>query len=119
MNQSLEAYIFERIPICNATVPVRYLSIVTAGTNIIVSGGWDKKLNFGDARSPNPVANIDLPDKCYDIDVKNGVMAVATGVLVYDVNGTARKHMWKDSPIYEESNRELLHGYDGFCRGEH
>jgi mRNA export factor len=87
------------------TQPIKSIGFLP-NSNIIVSGGWDNKLNFWDARSPNPVASIDLPDKCYDIDVKNSVMAVATGgrhLLIYDVSGTPREHMRKDSPLKNQT----------------
>ncbi len=71
-------------------------------TNLIVSGGYDKKLNFWDARSPNPAGSFELPGGCYDLDVKDNLMVVATAdrhVLVYDVSGQPREYVRKLSPL--------------------
>lgn len=71
-------------------------------TNLIVSGGYDKKLIFWDGRTPNPAGSFDLPERCYDIDVKDNLMVVATAdkqVLVYDVSAQPREYVRKPSPL--------------------
>mmetsp|Transcript_9115 Transcript_9115/g.11493 ORF Transcript_9115/g.11493 Transcript_9115/m.11493 type:complete len:346 (+) Transcript_9115:46-1083(+) len=81
--------------------PVKAVGFLQS-TNLIVSGGWDKKLNFWDARSPNPVGSIDLPERCYDLDVRGNVMVVATAdkqVLIYDVSGQPREYNRRPSPL--------------------
>ena len=63
-------------------------------SQIIVSGGWDKRLKFWDARQQNPVCQLDLPGKCVDIDVNDNMMVVATTekpILVYDVTSQPRE----------------------------
>mmetsp|Transcript_16658 Transcript_16658/g.31556 ORF Transcript_16658/g.31556 Transcript_16658/m.31556 type:complete len:345 (-) Transcript_16658:181-1215(-) len=83
------------------TQPIKSIGFLPS-TNLIVSGGWDNKLSFWDARTPNPVGVIDLPDRCYDLDVRGNAMAVATAqkhILVYDVTNQPREHMRKESPL--------------------
>lgn len=81
--------------------PIKAIGFLPS-SNLIVSGGWDNKLNFWDARTPNPVGALDLPDRCYDLDVRGNIMAVATAnkhILVYDVTNQPREHIRKESPL--------------------
>lgn len=103
------------------TAPVKSIGFLKS-SNMIVSGGLDKKLNFWDARSPNPVGSIDLPERCYDIDVRENLMVVATAdrsVLVYDVSGSQpREHVRKQSPLkYQTRCVSCFPDMSGFAIG--
>lgn len=81
---------------------VGYLST----SNIVVSGGWDRKLKFWDMRQPNPVLTFDTPDRVYDLDTRGSLMVVATAgrhIISYDVSGTPREHSRKESPLKYQS----------------
>lgn len=87
------------------TQPIKGIGFLPS-SNLIVTGGWDNKLNFWDARTPNPVGSIDLPDRCYDLDVRGNVMAVATAnkqILIYDVTNQPREHAKKESPLKHQT----------------
>lgn len=87
------------------TQPIKAIGFLSS-TNLIVSGGWDNKLNFWDARTPNPVGSIDLPDRCHDLDVQGNAMVVATAnkqILVYDVTSSPREHIRKESPLKHQT----------------
>lgn len=87
------------------TQPIKGIGFLPS-SNLIVTGGWDNKLNFWDARTPNPVGSIDLPDRCYDLDVRGNIMAVATAnkqVLIYDVTNQPREHAKKESPLKHQT----------------
>lgn len=87
------------------TQPIKSVAFLPS-TNLVVSGGWDNKLHFWDARTPNPVGSIDLPGKCFDLDVQGNVMAVATSekqILVYDVTGQPREYARKVSPLKHQT----------------
>mmetsp|Transcript_16838 Transcript_16838/g.21296 ORF Transcript_16838/g.21296 Transcript_16838/m.21296 type:complete len:362 (-) Transcript_16838:30-1115(-) len=90
-------------------------------TNIIVSGSYDKKLLFWDARTPNPVHSIELPERCYDLDVRENLMVVATAerhVLVYDVSGQPKEHIRKVSPLkYQTRCLRCFPDMTGFAIG--
>lgn len=92
-----------------------------ANTNLIVSGGWDNLLKFWDARSPNPVGQLQLPERCYSMDVKGNLMVVATAgrkVLVYDVQQQPRQHLVKDSPLkYQTRSVSCFPDMSGFAIG--
>ena len=71
-------------------------------TNLVVTGGWDRKLKFWDARSPNPAGVLELPERVYGMDVRDSLLVVGTAnrqILVYDVQGQPREHMRKESPL--------------------
>jgi mRNA export factor len=75
-------------------------------TNLVVSGGWDRKLKFWDTRTPNPVGVMDLPERVYDMDVRDNLMVVATAnrmILAYDVTNQPVEHSRKESPLKFQS----------------
>ena len=81
---------------------VRFLK----NTNLVVSGGYDKRLKFWDARSPNPVAQIELPERVYDMDVSDSLMVVAVAgrqIITYNVSGQPQEHERKESPLKYQS----------------
>jgi mRNA export factor len=75
-------------------------------SNLVVSGGWDRKLKFWDCRSPNPAGVLDLPERVYDMDARDDLLVVATAnrqIVAYDVSGQPREHSRKDSPLKFQS----------------
>ena len=75
-------------------------------SNMIVSGGWDNMLKFWDARQQNPVGTLQLPDKCYALDVKENLMVVACAgrhIITYNVQGQPQEHQRKESPLKFQS----------------
>jgi len=86
--------------------PVKSVGFLKS-SNLVVSGGWDKKLKFWDTRSPNPVGAIDMPERVYDLDVRDNLMVVATAgrhIIAYDVSQmTPREYARKESPLKFQS----------------
>mmetsp|Transcript_16540 Transcript_16540/g.18374 ORF Transcript_16540/g.18374 Transcript_16540/m.18374 type:complete len:354 (+) Transcript_16540:112-1173(+) len=75
-------------------------------SNLVVSGGWDKKLKFWDARSPNPVGVLDMPDRIHSMDAIDNLLVVACAnrqIISYDVSGQPREHSRKESPLKFQS----------------
>ena len=58
--------------------PVRSVRWI-AQSNLLVSGGWDNKLNYWDLRQPNPVLSVQLPGRVDCMDVRFPYCCVATG----------------------------------------
>ncbi|KAI8893686.1 WD40-repeat-containing domain protein [Globomyces pollinis-pini] len=57
---------------------------------------------YWDLRSPTPAHTLQLPERCYSIDVKNSLMVVATAernVLIYNLNNPASPHKTITSPL--------------------
>jgi mRNA export factor len=81
--------------------PVQGVGFLRA-TNIVVSGGWDRKLKFWDCRQPTPVATLDMPERVYAMDVRDNLLVVATAgrhIICYDVSGQPREYLRKESPL--------------------
>jgi mRNA export factor len=79
---------------------------VLPSTNIVVSGGWDRKLKFWDTRSPNAVGTLDMPERVYDLDVRGNLMVVATAgrhIISYDVTNQPQEYARKESPLKYQS----------------
>ena len=77
-----------------------------ASSNMVVSGGWDRKLKFWDTRSPNPAGVLDMPERVYSLDCVGNLLVVATAgrqIITYDVTGQPREHSRKDSPLKFQS----------------
>ena len=85
--------------------PIRNVAFLPS-SNMVVSGGWDKKLKFWDARQPNPTMQIDLPERCYALDVRGNLMVVATAgrhIISYNVQAQPTEHSRKESPLKFQS----------------
>lgn len=59
--------------------------------NAIVTGSWDKTMKYWDMRAPKEQASVNLPERCYAMDVRYPLAVVGTAerhLLIYDL----RKH---------------------------
>ncbi|KAL7479286.1 hypothetical protein ACHAW6_005024 [Cyclotella cf. meneghiniana] len=85
--------------------PIKSVAFLPS-TNLIVSGSWDKMLKFWDVRQQSPVGILQLPDKCYDLDVRDSLMVVACAgrhIITYNVKGQPQEHMREESPLKFQS----------------
>jgi mRNA export factor len=85
--------------------PVKAVGFLRS-TNLVVLGGWDRKLKFWDTRTPTPVGVFDMPERVYDLDVRDNLMVVATAgrhIIAYDVTGQPREHTRMESPLKFQS----------------
>lgn len=48
---------------------------------MLVTGSWDKTIKYWDLRQQNPVATVQLNERCYAMDVKGMVLVVATATV--------------------------------------
>lgn len=69
--------------------PVSHMRWVTSPSfSALVTGSWDKTLKYWDLRSPQPMATVQLPERCYAMDYANGLLVVGTAerhVLMYSL----------------------------------
>jgi mRNA export factor len=90
-------------------------------TNLVVTGGWDRKLKFWDCRSPTPAGVMELPERVYAMDVRDTMLVVATAnrqMLVYDCQGQPREHTRKESPLkYQTRCVSVFTDKTGFAVG--
>lgn len=59
--------------------PVRVVRSVLCGptnTEVVVSGSWDKTLKYWDMRSPQPISQIQLPERVYCMDLSQKLLVV-------------------------------------------
>jgi WD40 repeat protein len=88
-------------------------------TGMVVSGGWDKKLKFWDARQPNPLGVFDMPDRVHAMDVRGNLLVVATNdrqIIAYDVSGQPREHSRMESPLkYQTRSLAVFPDQTGFA----
>ncbi|KAJ0412314.1 hypothetical protein ATCC90586_009504 [Pythium insidiosum] len=67
--------------------PIRSIQAVHEA-GCVVTGSWDKTVKYWDTRSPNPMAAVQLTERCYAMDAKHPLLVVATAdrnVHVYDM----------------------------------
>lgn len=67
--------------------PVKEVAFVDE-MNLVVSGSWDRTLRFWNMQQPTPVATLQLPERCYCMDVKYPLLVVGCAerhVLVYNL----------------------------------
>ena len=68
------------------------------------------------------MGSIDLPDRCYDLDVRGNAMAVATAgkhILVYDVTNQPRAYEERIPSQASDEVHQVFPEYDGVCSGEY
>jgi len=55
---------------------VRWIEAPSGG--VIATGSWDKTVKYWDTKSSTPVASLDLPERCYVMDVAYPLLVVGT-----------------------------------------
>ncbi|CAL1716809.1 unnamed protein product [Somion occarium] len=55
---------------------VRWIETPQGG--ILATGSWDKTLKYWDLRTPNPISTVQLPERCYTMDVQYPLLVVGT-----------------------------------------
>lgn len=61
--------------------------------NCVVTGSWDKTVKYWDTRAPTAQATVQLPERCYGLDVVYPLMVVITADLnevVFDLNSPGK-----------------------------
>ncbi|KAI8970235.1 WD40-repeat-containing domain protein [Mycotypha africana] len=84
--------------------PVKCIKFLENQPNILASASWDKTIRYWDVRaSPGqPVSKVDLPERCYSMDTKKGLLVAATAdrhVMVYDLNNPTVVFKHATSPL--------------------
>ncbi|XP_045476943.1 protein Rae1 [Harmonia axyridis] len=68
----------------------------------LMTGSWDKTLKFWDTRTPTPIMNIALPERCYCADVDYPMAVVGTAnrhLIIYQLEGKPSEYKRVDSPL--------------------
>ncbi|CAE7055288.1 unnamed protein product [Rhizoctonia solani] len=81
---------------------VKCVRWVDAQGGILATGSWDKTIKYWDLRQSTPVAQVNLPERCFTMDVVYPLLVVGTAdrqVLVYDLNNPTTVFRTITSPL--------------------
>ncbi|KDN35661.1 hypothetical protein RSAG8_11404, partial [Rhizoctonia solani AG-8 WAC10335] len=81
---------------------VRCVRWVDAQGGILATGSWDKTIKYWDLRQSTPVAKVDLPERCFTMDVAYPLLVVGTAdrqILAYDLNNPTTVFRTITSPL--------------------
>lgn len=65
-------------------------------------GSWDKTIKFFDLRTPNPIMQIVLPDRCYTAAVEYPMAVVGTAarqIIIYSLEQKPQEFKRMESPL--------------------
>ncbi|KAH6574502.1 hypothetical protein BASA50_010117 [Batrachochytrium salamandrivorans] len=80
----------------------RWIDGVGSLSNMLVTGSWDKTLKYWDLRSQAPAFTLQLPERCYSLDVAGPLMVVGTAerhILAYNLNNPSTVYKQIISPL--------------------
>ncbi|KAF7985646.1 hypothetical protein HWV62_2165 [Athelia sp. TMB] len=69
---------------------------------ILATGSWDKTIKYWDLRAPNPVSTVQLPDRCYSMDIAYPLMVVGTAerhIQVFNLSNPTTPYKTMMSPL--------------------
>lgn len=69
---------------------------------LAITASWDKTLKFWDLRTPTPVLSLDLPERCFCMDVVYPMAVVGTasrGLIIYQLENTPSEFKKLESPL--------------------
>ena len=93
----------QAVQVAEHGAPVKSVRWVKAPNyTALMTGSWDKTLKFWDTRSPNPIMNIDLGERCYCADVDYPMAVVGTagrGIIIYTLEGQPKEFKRIDPPL--------------------
>ncbi|VDB96567.1 unnamed protein product [Peniophora sp. CBMAI 1063] len=88
---------------------------------ILATGGWDKMLKYWDLRTPQPIATIQLPERCYTMDAVYPLLVVGTanrGLEVFNLTNPNKAFKSYTSPLrWQTRVVTCFHSADGFAIG--
>lgn len=82
---------------------VRSMRWVSAGNvQALVTGSWDKTCKYWDLRSPQPLATVQLPERCYAMDSVGDLLVVGTAerhILIFNLANPSQPFKTITSPL--------------------
>lgn len=109
-------------PIPAHDMPVRSLRwMSTSNAQALISGSWDKTIKYWDLRSPNPIGVVQLPERCYSMDVNGDLLVVATAerhICIFNLNNPMQIFKTIASPLkWQTRTVACYHNGTGFAIG--
>ncbi|PVU98481.1 hypothetical protein BB559_001553 [Furculomyces boomerangus] len=102
---------------------VKFLESPGSASPILATGSWDKTLrvSFGYLLSQTPISSVELPERCYTMDVSHPLMVVGTAdrhIWVFDLNNPTVPFKKTISPLkYQTRAVSCFTTKDGFSVG--
>lgn len=82
---------------------IRSMRWISSGNvQALVTASWDKTLKYWDLRSPQPLATVQLPERCYAMDSVGDLMVVGTAerhLLIFNLMNPAQPFKTIQSPL--------------------
>lgn len=75
-------------------------------SNILATASWDKTIKYWDCRSPNAAVTVNLPERCYSMDIRHPLCAVATAekhVIIYNLANPGQEYKRMTSPLKHQT----------------
>ncbi|OSX57656.1 hypothetical protein POSPLADRAFT_1174191 [Postia placenta MAD-698-R-SB12] len=98
---------------------VRWIESPQGG--VLVTGSWDKTLKYWDLRTPNPVSTVQLPERCYTLDVVYPLMVVGTAerhIQIFNLSNPTTAFKTMASPLkWQTRVVSCFPAADGFAVG--
>lgn len=94
----------QSIQVAAHDLPIKSCRFIDGGNmgNILATGSWDKMLKYWDLRQQQPIATVQLPERCYTMDVMNQLMVIGTAdrhVCVIHLNNPTTIFKTTQSPL--------------------
>ena len=122
MIRMLDVTTGQTTPLPAHDAPVKNLRwMSTPNAQVLVSGSWDKTLKYWDLRSPNPIGVIQLPERCYSMDINGDLLVVATAernVCIINLNNPTTIFKTTVSPLkWQTRVVSCYHNATGYAIG--
>lgn len=82
--------------------PIKCCKFLDQAQQILATGSWDKTVRYWDLRSPQPIGTVQLPERCYAMDISGPLMVVGTAekhVCIFDLNNPTVIFKQTTSPL--------------------
>ncbi|KAF7323857.1 Poly(A)+ RNA export protein [Mycena kentingensis (nom. inval.)] len=82
--------------------PIKVVRWVDAQGGILATGSWDKTIKYWDLRTPAAVATVQLPERCYSMDIQYPLMVVGTAekhIQIFNLNSPTTVFKTLQSPL--------------------
>ncbi|KAG6853599.1 hypothetical protein C0991_002922 [Blastosporella zonata] len=111
----------QTIQVAQHDAPIKVVKWVDVpGAGVLVTGSWDKTIKYWDLRQSNPVATVNLPERCYSFDLQFPLMVVGTagqGIQIYDINNLKTPYKTIESPLHAQTRVVKCFRPAGFAIG--
>ncbi|KAJ7573657.1 WD40-repeat-containing domain protein [Mycena floridula] len=86
--------------------PIKTVRWVDTQSGLLATGSWDQTIKYWDLRTQNPVATVNLHERCYTFDVQYPLMVVGTAGLaiqIFNLNNPTTPVKTMPSPLKHQT----------------